>query len=234
MIVIPDGIREQECMREGYSCVVGIDEAGRGPLCGPVYACAAALRVGEEIPADHARLIRDSKTLTPKQREQAYDIVREYFFVGVGEASAETIDRMNILQATFLAMKKAIASLKPLLSEQQKQEPMLILTDGDKEIPHLSLTQRSIIGGDRTVRSIAAASIVAKVLRDRLMVELHAQYPLYGFDRNKGYGTRDHMEALKKYGPTPIHRCSFRPVREAIDLSGINRQITSFVSSSHL
>lgn len=223
---IPDWSAEDSFVARGYRFVVGIDEAGRGPLCGSVVAAAAMRRDGSEIPEKYCRLIRDSKTLSPKQRETAFQVVQDHFFVGVGESSPETIDRMNILQATFLAMKKALGELRRVTEGSfAPGDMMMVLADGDKKIPHLSVLQEAVPKGDSRVRSIAAASIVAKVTRDRQMAVCHESYPLYGFDRHKGYGTSDHIEALRRYGPTPIHRFSFRPVREAADMSGINREL---------
>ncbi len=203
---------------------IGIDEAGRGPLAGPVVACAALCRTFEtqnskyEIDLEDKRwdLVRDSKKLSPKQREAAFVFVREHFYVGVGIVSAETIDRVNILQATFLAMRSAISSLRQQVTDDMKQEKgWVLLIDGNQTIPNLSLRQEAIVDGDSLVKSIAAASIIAKVTRDRLIIEADRLYPAYGFARHKGYGTREHMDALRKYGPTPIHRKSFRPVQLA-------------------
>ncbi|MGB4833647.1 MAG: ribonuclease HII [Candidatus Moraniibacteriota bacterium] len=209
---------------------IGIDEAGRGPLAGPVVAAAVLLKNFEsrilnfetedkqEGEESCWKLVRDSKKLSEKQREQAYLFVREQFHIGVGIISAETIDRVNILQATFLAMRSAISELRRILNQElgiKGEEKLVLLIDGNQKIPNTSLAQEAIVDGDGLVKSIAAASIIAKVTRDRLIILADHEYPAYGFARHKGYGTREHMEALRKYGPTPIHRKSFRPVQLA-------------------
>jgi ribonuclease HII len=223
-----------------------VDEAGRGPLAGPVVACAVVLRdpllsrFHRDILSLKGRggvewdLVRDSKKLSEKQREKLFDFIQENFYVGVGMCDHKTIDHINILQATFLAMKKAIQNLQRNLKQKNShplspspsgrgwlEEPgegnkkFIILVDGNKKIPNLNIEQRAIVGGDRKVKSIAAASIVAKVTRDRLMRKWHKKYPQYGFAKHKGYGTKLHPEKLKKFDPSSIHRLSFRPVREA-------------------
>ena len=176
--------------------IAGIDEVGRGPLAGPVVACAVIL------PADHPILyLNDSKRLTAKKREELYDVInREAVSVGLGMESHAVIDEINILQATYSAMRKAIAALDP--------QPDFLLNDA-VTIPLVSIPQCPIIHGDASSVSIAAASIVAKVTRDRLMEDYDHLYPEYGFARNKGYGTAEHIEAIKKSGPCPIHRRSF-------------------------
>jgi ribonuclease HII len=185
--------------------VAGVDEAGRGCLAGPVTAAALLL------PARPPRGIDDSKRLTPRQREALMDALViagarfAWACAGVGE-----IDRLNIRQASFLAMRRAIAALP--------EPPDMVLVDGF-EIPRLSLPQQALIRGDARCLSIAAASIVAKVARDRLMVELDRRYPRYDFARHKGYPTPDHLAALRRFGPSPIHRRSFGPVREVIEPS---------------
>ena len=196
--------------------VVGVDEAGRGPLCGPVVAAAVCYKkpdfvIPEELAKDFA-LIRDSKKLSEKQREKMYDLIQEHFFVGVGIVHADTIDRINILEATFLAMKSAVSDLERSLRVSQSKQNLVLLIDGNQKIPNLSMTQETVVGGDGTVKSIAAASIIAKVTRDRMILEYDKQYPQYGLAKHKGYGTKVHMDALRKYGPSPIHRMSFKPV----------------------
>ena len=186
---------EKEYGHLGYIC--GIDEVGRGPLAGPVYTAAVIL------PADNKLLyVNDSKKLSEKKREELYDeIMNTALAVGIGCNSPERIDEINILQATYEAMAMAVNNLKI--------KPDVLLIDA-VHIPQLeSFKQVSIIKGDAKSISIAAASIVAKVTRDRLMAEYAKEYPEYGFEHNKGYGSADHIAALKKYGPCPLHRRSF-------------------------
>lgn len=196
----------------GYNFVIGIDEAGRGPLAGPVVASAVVLKTWDSImdvtDDPSFELIRDSKTLSEKQREKALLLIEENFHIGIGICSHDTIDRINILEATYLAMKKALTDLA---SKINRRDNCIILVDGNKIIPSLSLEQRAIIGGDGSVKSISAASIVAKVTRDRIMKEMHKKYPEYGFTRHKGYGTKYHLEKINLCGACPIHRLSFRP-----------------------
>lgn len=198
--------------------IIGVDEAGRGPLCGPVVAAAVCFRMPESelenLP--EWKFVRDSKKLSEKQRELMFDFVMEHCFVGVGIMHADTIDRVNILEATFLAMKSAIASLRQQLTKNGQQrikdEDLRIFVDGNQLIPNISFEQHAIVDGDNLMKVIAAASIVAKVTRDRMMLEYDKEYPAYGFAKHKGYGTKVHMDALRKFGPCPIHRMSFRPV----------------------
>ena len=176
--------------------IAGIDEVGRGPLSGPVVACAVILPPDERI-----LYLNDSKKLSEKKREELYDVILEKAVaVGLGMESPEVIDEINILQATYSAMRKAIGALDP---------PAGFLLNDAVMIPGVSLPQCPIVHGDAKSVSIAAASIVAKVTRDRLMEDYDRIYPGYGFARNKGYGTAEHIEALKKSGPCPIHRRSF-------------------------
>ena len=181
---------------ENCGLICGIDEVGRGPFAGPVVAGAVIL------PKDHPILyLNDSKKLSEKKREQLYDVImEEAVAVGIGMASPARIDEINILQATYEAMRKAIENLNVM--------PDVLLNDA-VTIPGVPMRQVPIIKGDAKSVSIAAASIVAKVTRDRLMVEYDEILPGYGFARNKGYGTKEHIEALKELGPTPIHRRSF-------------------------
>jgi len=207
---------EKGLFSEGYELIIGIDEAGRGPLAGPVVACAATLKNYEagNMNDEKFSLIRDSKTLSEKQREKLYGFICENFHVGIGICDHETIDRINILEASFLAMKKALADLERSDLGRLKVGPLkkIILLDGNKKIPNLSQEQKAIVNGDKYIKSISAASIIAKVTRDRIMLEMHEKYPQYQFDRHKGYGTKLHMDSLQKYGPSEIHRTSFRPV----------------------
>ncbi len=185
-----------------FGDIIGIDEAGRGPLAGPVVASAVYLKKYTSELSE----INDSKKLTEKKREKFFDIIKENFYVGIGISTENEIDEINILNATFLSMRRAIEDLeKTGISLKDKK----ILVDGNQKIRECSLNQEAIVKGDGKSLSIAAASIIAKVTRDRIMVEMSEKYPEYGFDRHKGYGTKRHREALIKKGKTPIHRVSF-------------------------
>ncbi|MFA4817181.1 MAG: ribonuclease HII [Parcubacteria group bacterium] len=225
---------ENQLIADGYEFIIGIDEAGRGPLAGPVVASAVCFKTSDVfIGLRHpmSKLIRDSKMLSEKQRESLFDFIHEYFHVGVGICDHKTIDRINILEATFLAMKAAVTDLKKarkrfdqasrfnlrIAKGYIKVEPrMIILLDGNKKIPNLSIEQKAIVNGDKFVKSISAASIVAKVTRDRIMREMHEKFPQYNFAQHKGYGTKLHFEMLEKNGPCEIHRQSFAPVKSAL------------------
>jgi ribonuclease HII len=184
--------------------VAGVDEAGRGPLAGPVVAAAVIL--------DDLRPIQglaDSKKLSPLRREKLYDEIRaKALCVCVGEASVEEIDRLNILQATMVAMRRAVEGLR--------LKPVKVLVDGNR-IPRLEMLAEAIVGGDAKVQAISAASIIAKVHRDRLCAELHLRYPQYGFDAHKGYGTAEHLAALRAHGACEQHRRSYAPVRAVLE-----------------
>lgn len=185
---------EKEYEQYGYVC--GIDEVGRGPLAGPVVAAAVIFPKGARIP-----YINDSKKLSEKKREELFDVImREAVAVSVGFAQAERIDEINILQATYEAMRMAINKLSV--------KPDVLLNDA-VTIPEVDIMQVPIIKGDAKSMSIGAASIIAKVTRDRLMCEYDTWYPQYGFAKHKGYGTKQHTDALKKTGPCPIHRMTF-------------------------
>ena len=182
---------------EGYPIIAGIDEAGRGPLCGPVCAAAVILPPDLEIAG-----INDSKKLTEKKREELFDqITSQAIAYGIGFAEVEEIEEINILNATYLAMCRAAGQLS--------ETPALVLVDGNRTPSGLELPSRTVVKGDAKSASIAAASILAKVSRDRLLLEMDKQYPEYGFAQHKGYGTAAHYEALRKYGPCPAHRMSF-------------------------
>lgn len=189
-------MKEFEKKYSSFSCICGIDEVGRGPLAGPVVAGAVILPKDCDI-----LYLNDSKQLSEKKREELYDVIMEKAVsTGLGYVSPERIDEINILQATYEAMREAISQLDPV--------PDLLLNDA-VNIPGVSVKQVPIIKGDAKSISIAAASIIAKVTRDRLMVQYDSVYPEYGFASNKGYGAQMHIDALRKYGPTPIHRRSF-------------------------
>lgn len=180
--------------------IAGVDEAGRGPLAGPVVAGAVILPEGWSYEG-----LTDSKKMTERRREKAYDaIVGNAVAWSIGVASVAEIDQHNILQATFMAMQRAVAKLETT--------PDRILVDGNRS-PNFGIPSESVVGGDGTELVISAASVLAKVVRDRLMMALHHHFPDYGFDRHKGYGTAGHMEALRRLGPTAHHRMSFAPVR---------------------
>ena len=187
---------ETELLENGYTYVCGVDEAGRGPLCGPVVAAAVILPTGLYIEG-----LNDSKKLTEKKREKLFDEICESALAyAIAEGSVEQINQTNILEATLFAMRKAINSL-PIPAD-------FALIDGNisRDFP---IPARAVVHGDAISPSIAAASILAKVTRDRMCVELDRQYPQYGIIKHKGYGTKEHMEALRTYGPAPIHRTKF-------------------------
>ena len=210
---MPDFSCEQATGVSGL--IFGFDEAGRGPWCGPVVAACVCWPNGN-IPAELAEQINDSKKLSAKKREKLFPLImNSNAIVGVGQASAEEIDSINILQASFLAMKRAWEDVV-----RQGYQPAFALIDGNK-LPDWSLPMQAVIGGDAKSLSVATASIVAKVTRDRLMIELSEQYPAYGWDKNAGYGTKTHIEALEKYGVTPHHRKTYAPVAKLLKASSV-------------
>ncbi len=187
---------EGQLYDSGLTCLCGVDEAGRGPLAGPVCAAACILPRGLELEG-----LNDSKKLTEKRREKLFEqITAQAVSYGIAFAEVEEIEELNILGATYLAMNRAIAKLSV--------KPELALIDGNRNAG-ITVPSRTVIHGDGLCADIAAASILAKVTRDRYMVELAAQYPQYGFDRHKGYGTQAHYAAIREFGPTPVHRPSF-------------------------
>ncbi|OGF31045.1 ribonuclease HII [Candidatus Falkowbacteria bacterium RIFCSPLOWO2_12_FULL_45_13] len=199
-----DLAKEKEIFRQGYGVIGALDEAGRGPLAGPVVVACVIIKANFSI-NNQLKEVNDSKKLTAAKRELLFDIIKRHFIeIGVGVSDHRTIDRINILQATFLAMKKAVGSIK--------NKPSFLLIDGPIKLPNCSTPQQAFVKGDEKIFTIAAASIMAKVARDRIMLEMDKLYPNYGFSRHKGYGTKDHLEKLKQYGPCPIHRLSFRRV----------------------
>lgn len=203
---------EEESYSRGFKAIAGVDEVGRGPLAGPVIAAAVIFPRGYSHPE-----IKDSKLLTVKQRERLAPVIQENAASwALGVVEVEEIDRLNILQASLLAMVKALAGLKSMadciLIDGNQGIPLVLFQQG-KFLTGRRLYQRTIVRGDQSCLSIAAASIVAKVARDEMMVEWDKQYPEYGFAAHKGYSCEAHFEALKRYGPSPIHRQSFKPVR---------------------
>ena len=193
---MPDYSIEASLLEQGFSAVCGIDEAGRGPLCGPVFAAACILPIGLEIEG-----LNDSKKLTAKKREKLFDVItKEAIAYCIAQASVEEIDNLNILEADLLAMRRAIEGLAIKAD--------FAIVDGniarDFQIP-----AKAVIKGDAVSMSIAAASVLAKVARDRICDDLDREYPQYGIAKHKGYGTKAHMDALREYGPSPIHRKKF-------------------------
>ena len=187
---------EKDLNQQGFEILCGVDEAGRGPLAGPVCASAVILPQGLEIPG-----LNDSKKLSDKKRRELMPVIKEQALAwGIAFASEEEIDDINILQATFLAMRRAM--------DQLSLRPDLALIDGNRETD-FGLPVKTVVHGDSLSANIAAASVLAKVTRDDLMIELAEKYPEYGFEIHKGYGTKAHYAALEKYGPSPIHRRSF-------------------------
>lgn len=190
---------ERSARASGYRRIAGLDEAGRGPIAGPVVAAAVILPEGVFIPG-----VKDSKQLSEAQRERLYDVIMQSAVAsGIGVADERTIEEINILQATVVAMERALASIAP--------PPDYLLLDA-VTLPRVPLPQQPLVRGDVRSHSIAAASILAKVTRDRLMVRLHEEYPQYNFHRHKGYGTREHCDLIRKHGPCSAHRRTFAPV----------------------
>jgi len=199
-------VEENKLWKQGYLLLAGVDEAGRGPLAGPVVAGACILPAKFDLPG-----LNDSKMLTESKREKLFiQIQKQAIDYAIGSAEPAEIDALNILQATKLAMKRSIEGLTI--------RPHYLLIDA-LNLPDVQLPQLPLIGGDHLSASIAAASILAKVTRDRLMVQLHSLYPEYTFSKNKGYGTSEHMQVLKRLGPCPLHRKSFAPVRQETSIS---------------
>ena len=202
---------EKKLIKKGYKYIAGVDEAGRGPLAGPVVA--ACVVVDKDFKLDNdCELIKvtDSKKLSAKKREGLFKLIKEKAkAVEISVVSSEVIDKINILKASLLAMQKSV--------EKCQFSADYVLVDGSFKIPNLNTEQEAIPQGDAKVFTIAAASIIAKVSRDYLMTEYDKKYPQYEFPRHKGYGTKIHMEMINKYGPSPIHRKSFAPVKKALD-----------------
>lgn len=205
---MPDWSYEDNCT----GLIAGVDEAGRGPWAGPVVAGAVAF-LTRDIDPFLLSTLNDSKKLSAKKREELYAVLekerdRGHLLFAIGESSAQEIDEINILQATFKAMQRALSGLS--------LQPDIALIDGNRTPKNFSCAVQTIIKGDSLSYSVAAASIVAKVYRDRLMTALALKYPHYGFEKNAGYGTKTHIEGLKKFGVTPEHRKSYRPIAEIL------------------
>jgi len=196
---------ERKLWRKGYKRVACLDESGRGPLAAPVVAAVVMINPKSKI---QNLKIKDSKKLTPQKRKELFKILTNHHQIewGIGRVSEKVIDKINILEATKLAMKRAI--------EKLKKRPDFLILDGKMELKNCKIPQKSIVKADEKVFSCAAASILAKVYRDKIMKGYHQKYPKYGFDRHKGYPTKLHRKMLKKYGPCKIHRKSFKPVAE--------------------
>jgi ribonuclease HII len=197
--------------------LAGVDEAGRGPLAGPVVAAAVILDDEQPIVG-----LADSKKLSPRTRDRLYDEIRaKALCCCIAEATVEEIDEINILQATMLAMRRAVEGLR--------LKPAMVQVDGNR-IPVLTVPAQAIVGGDDLVQAISAASILAKVHRDRLCARLHEAYPQYGFDGHKGYATIEHLTALRTHGASPVHRRSFAPVRIALDMMAVGEAVSTGAS----
>jgi len=209
--MVPDLNRLESSLNErGYRLIAGVDEVGRGPLAGPVVAAAVILPPGDKIEG-----IADSKKLSENRREELFDeIAASGAFCSVGIIDNSTIDKINILQASLMAMRKAVSSLP--------EKPDFLIVDGMYTIPNIDIPQLAICGGDAICRAISAASIMAKVTRDRIMHKYEKIYPDFAFSCHKGYPTRKHINELKQFGPTGIHRKSFRPVEEIVKQATID------------
>lgn len=208
---------EKKCFSKGFHCVAGIDEVGRGSLAGPVVAAAVVLK---DIDYFHINYLKDSKKLNKSKREKVNELIRRKSDnIGIGIVGPDIIDKINIAQATFLAMKRAIIDLKYF--------PDYVLVDGFK-IPFISIPQYNIVKGEDKSVSIAAASIIAKVYRDKIMLDFHKKYPVYQFDKNVGYGTKKHILAIKQFGITSIHRKTFKGVSTDIEKIKEKKQATLY------
>ncbi|HEC21467.1 MAG TPA: ribonuclease HII [Chloroflexi bacterium] len=201
---------EKAFLEKGHSLIAGVDEAGRGAWAGPVIAAAVILPLDHEHLLGELEGVRDSKLCTARQRDVSYEVVRSVALaIGVGSASAGEVDRMGVVPASRLAMRRAVEKLSP-------RPDALLIDGGYMRLRDVGLEQQPLVKGELKSISIAAASIIAKVERDRLMIRLAGQYPDYGFARHKGYGTPQHRRALAELGPCPIHRRSFAPVRRRL------------------
>lgn len=212
-MIIPDFSREEKLFKKGYRYIAGVDEAGRGPLAGPVVAAAVVFTDSKIFKKLADKGIRDSKTISEKKREYFYELIIENSLDwSAGIVSEKTIDKINILEATKLAMKKAV--------EKLNNKPDFLLIDGINVLESFPASQMAsqmaIPKADQTIFSVSAASIIAKVTRDRILLDFDKEYPGYGFAKHKGYGTKFHMEMLNKKGPCKIHRKSFGPIEKIL------------------
>lgn len=199
---------DQKVQEGVHGHIAGVDEAGRGPLAGPVVAAAVVFFKDRSFPSEFTYL-NDSKKLTPVKREKLYKLILSNALVGIGVASEECIDTINIYQATRVAMRRAVIALT--------HTPDFLLIDGNMRLD-LPLPQKAIIKGDQKSASIAAASIIAKVYRDFIMMHLDSLYPNYLFKKHKGYGTKEHLKRIEEFGPASVHRKSFKPISEALEM----------------
>lgn len=221
-MILPDTKIEKGLLDNNFNIIIGVDEVGRGPLAGPVVAGAAWVNpeiLEEEF--EDRNLIRDSKKLSEKQRNKIYKFIQqdENFVLGIGEVSVEMIDKINILNASLLAMRLAVDEVVDQVKSQMSKvesKSICVLIDGNKNIQNLDFEQRLFAKGDQRIFSIATASIHAKVYRDNLMEQYDKEFPGYGFAQHKGYGTKLHMEQLNKLGASAIHRRSFAPVKKVL------------------
>ncbi len=210
-MIVPDFCREEKLFKKGYENIAGIDEAGRGPLAGPVVAAAVIFSKNKLLSKLLEVGIRDSKLLSPKKREYLSELILEKCHASsIGVVSEGTIDEINILEASILAMRRAV--------EKLEIKPDFLLIDGNYTIENYPVSQIAIPKADQYVFSVSAASILAKVTRDRILVDLDEKYPEYGFAQHKGYGTKFHLKMLKKIGPCKIHRRSFAPIKNLLSI----------------
>ena len=215
-MITPDFSREERLFRKGYENIAGIDEAGRGPLAGPVVAAAVIFSKNKLLNKLLEIGVRDSKLLSPKKREYLSELILEKCHSwSIGVVSEETIDEINILEASMLAMRKAV--------EKLETKPDFLLIDGNHTIENYPVSQIAIPKADQHVFSVSAASILAKVTRDKILVDFDKEYPAYGFAQHKGYGTKLHIEMLKKVGPCKIHRRSFSPIKKLLSKFNLAR-----------
>ena len=208
-MIYPDIKLEKDLWKKGFKIVVGLDEAGRGPLAGPVAAGAVVIKNKKQV----VDIVRDSKKMTKKQRDEAYDLIKEKSSAyGIGMVDSKTIDRVGIQEAVKKAMIIALVQLEKMLNEKAEY----LIADGINILPIIGYKMDRIKEGDLHHYSISAASVLAKVERDRIMMEYSKKYTEYGFEKHVGYGTKYHLEMLKEYGPCDIHRKSFKPVRKLL------------------